>query len=352
MFESARDVILKARRKTIRDSEDPSNTPTPQRPPLVPGRNIAAASTSGTSSDVQFGSTKYLLYCSIGGAICCGLTHALIVPLDLVKCRLQVDPKKYKNLITGLKITVAEDGKLGMLKGWAPTLIGYSLQGTFKFGLYEYFKILYPSFLSEENAYLWRTTVYLMASASAELFADVFLAPFESIKVKIQTTPGFANTLMEAAPKMYAEEGWNAFYKSLPPLWMRQIPYTMMKFSSFEKTIELMYKKVVPKPKEECSKGQQLLVTFVSGYIAGLFCAVVSHPADTLVSKLNQHKNKSAMEVAKDIGFAGMWSGLGPRILMVGTLTALQWFIYDFVKVVMKIPRPPPPEMPDSLKKK
>lgn len=49
---------------------------------------------------------------------------------------------------------------------------------------------------------------------------------------------------------------------------------------------------------------------------------------------------------------AGMWKGLTPRIIMIGTLTALQWFIYDSVKVFFRLPRPPPPEMPESLKKK
>ena len=49
---------------------------------------------------------------------------------------------------------------------------------------------------------------------------------------------------------------------------------------------------------------------------------------------------------------SGLWKGLGPRILMIGTLTALQWFIYDSVKVFFRLPRPPPPEMPESLKKK
>jgi len=37
---------------------------------------------------------------------------------------------------------------------------------------------------------------------------------------------------------------------------------------------------------------------------------------------------------------------------MIGTLTALQWFIYDSVKVALGIPRPPPPAMPESLKAK
>lgn len=48
----------------------------------------------------------------------------------------------------------------------------------------------------------------------------------------------------------------------------------------------------------------------------------------------------------------GLWKGLGPRIIMIGTLTALQWFIYDSVKVFFRLPRPPPPEEPESLKQK
>ena len=62
------------------------------------------------------------------------------------------------------------------------------------------------------------------------------------------------------------------FYKGIVPLWGRQIPYTMMKFACFERTVEALYKFVVPKPRSECSKAEQLVVTFCAGYIgkAGL----------------------------------------------------------------------------------
>lgn len=319
---------------------------------FVPGRHIAAASVAVEGDSCEFGSPKYYALCGIGGILSCGLTHTLVVPLDLVKCRLQVDPGKYKSVLNGFKVTIAEEGTRALAKGWAPTFFGYSAQGLCKFGFYEYFKITYANILGEENAFLWRTSLYLAASASAEFFADIALSPMEAMKVKIQTTPGFANTLREAAPKMYREEGVTAFYKSLVPLWMRQIPYTMMKFACFERTVELIYKHVVPKPRSECTKSEQLVVTFAAGYIAGVFCAIVSHPADTVVSKLNQEKGATALDVAKKMGFAAMWKGLAPRIVMIGTLTALQWFIYDFVKVTLRIPRPPPPEMPESLKKK
>jgi solute carrier family 25 phosphate transporter 3 len=72
---------------------------------------------------------------------------------------------------------------------------------------------------------------------------------------------------------------------------------TMMKFACFEGTVEALYKHVVPVPKSECSKQTQLGVSFLAGYIAGVFCAIVSHPADNLVSFLNNKKGATVGQV-------------------------------------------------------
>merc|ERR1711937_985965 len=247
---------------------------------------------------------------------------------------------------------MGESGASGLFLGWAPTAIGYSMQGICKFGFYEFFKNVYSGIIGEENTYLYRTSLYLAASASAEFFADIALSPMESVKVRIQTSPigTFPTTLRAGPPKIYAAEGLNGFYKSLVPLWGRQIPYTMMKFACFERTVEAIYQYVVPKPRDQCSKGEQLIVTFAAGYIAGVFCAIVSHPADTIVSYMNKEAGSGVGDAARALGMKGMWAGLGPRIIMIGTLTALQWFIYDGVKVQLRLPRPPPPQMPESLK--
>jgi solute carrier family 25 phosphate transporter 3 len=127
-------------------------------------------------------------------------------------------------------------------------------------------------------------------------------------------------------------EGWAGMYKGIYPLWGRQIPYTIVKFVAFEKTVRALYANVFTAPRESYSKNQQLGVTFLAGYWAGIFCAIVSHPADTLVSIMNK-RGGTAGEIYKQIGFAGLWNGLGARIIMVGTLTGLQWWIYDTFKV-------------------
>lgn len=299
-----------------------------------------------------FASNQYFAICGLGGLLACGFTHLLVTPLDIVKCRLQVDQAKYRNVMTGFRVTIAEEGYRSLAKGWVPTLIGYSIQGYAKFGFYEVFKVKFANLVSEESAYIYRTPIYLASAATAEFIGDIGLSAFEAIKVKIQTAPGYANTMMEAIPKMYKEEGLYAFFKTLVPLCLRQVPYTTVKFVSFERTIELLYKHVVPKPRDQCSKPEQLVVTFSAGYIAGILCAVASHPPDVIVSQMNQQKDIPMATVIRRLGFGGMWSGLAPRIAMIGTIAALQLFIFDGFRVYMAVPRPPPAEMPESLKRK
>lgn len=62
---------------------------------------------------------------------------------------IQVDPAKYRNMFYALRLTATEEGVRALGRGWAPTLIGYSMQGLFKFGFYEVFKIFYANILGE-----------------------------------------------------------------------------------------------------------------------------------------------------------------------------------------------------------
>lgn len=121
MLESVRNNPFKAPLSVAQCEESGSDNQ------LVPTRNIQAAD-ANPGEACEFGSLHYFALCGVGGILSCGSTHTFVVPLDLVKCRLQVDQAKYKNLFHGFKITVAEEGARGLAKGWAPTLFGYSAQ--------------------------------------------------------------------------------------------------------------------------------------------------------------------------------------------------------------------------------
>lgn len=293
---------------------------------------------------IKLYSSKYYLYCTLGGVLACGPTHSAVTPLDLVKCRLQVDSTLYKSVFDGWKTIARTEGFGAVFTGIGATFVGYSFQGAGKYGLYEVFKKTYSDLVGPDNAYKYRTAIYLAGSASAEFFADIFLCPWEAIKVKTQTTiPPYATGVVDGFKKMYAAEGLGGMYKGLTPLWARQIPYTMCKFATFESVVEQIYK-LMPISKSECSLATQTGVSFLGGYIAGIFCAIVSHPADVMVSKVNAEKlpgettGAALGRIYKKIGFGGLWNGLPVRIVMIGTLTGLQWLIYDSFKVSVGFP--------------
>lgn len=104
----------------------------------------------------------------------------------------------------------------------------------------------------------------------------------------------------------------------------------MAKFVVYEKVAEAIYKRV---DKSNTSNGMQTLINLGSGLIAGFAAAIVSQPADTMLSKINKTKGlpgegttSRLIKIAKELGLRGSYTGIGARLFMVGTLTAVCTF--------------------------
>lgn len=110
----------------------------------------------------------------------------------------------------------------------------------------------------------------------------------------------------------------------------------MAKFVVFEKVNEAIYTVV---DKSATSDGMQTVYNLSSGLIAGFAAALVSQPADTMLSKINKSKGlpgegttSRLIKIAKELGLRGSYAGIGARLFMVGTLTAGQFAIYGDIK--------------------
>ncbi|MQM20701.1 hypothetical protein Taro_053727 [Colocasia esculenta] len=274
---------------------------------------------------------EYYAVCAVGGMLSAGTTHLAVTPLDVLKVNMQVNPMKYTSILSGLSTLVREQGPSALWRGWGGKLFGYGAQGGFKFGLYEYFKKVYSELLVGQN----RTFVYLLSSASAQVFADVALCPFEAVKVRVQTQPRFAKGLVDGFPKLYASEGFTGFYRGLFPLWGLSI----LMFSTFEHSVDILYHHVIQKRKEDCSRVQQLSITCMAGYISGAAGTVISNPADNIVSSLYNKKADNALQAVRSIGLINLFTrSLPVRFTLVGPLITLQWFFYDTIKVFTGLP--------------
>lgn len=101
----------------------------------------------------------------------------------------------------------------------------------------------------------------------------------------------------------------------------------MTKFVVYEKVSELIYKNFVDK--STASSTMNTTVNLGSGLMAGFAAAVISQPADTMLSKINKTQGlpgegitSRLIKIGKELGLRGSFSGIGARLFMVGTLVS------------------------------
>ncbi|EFR00969.1 mitochondrial phosphate carrier protein [Nannizzia gypsea CBS 118893] len=274
---------------------------------------------------------------SFAGAVCCSVTHGAFTPVDVVKTRIQLDPATYnRGMIGGFRQVIQNEGAGALLTGIGPTFAGYFLQGAFKFGGYEFFKKQSIDMLGLETARQNRGLVYSASAASAEFFASIALCPLEATRIRLVSQPTFATGLISGFGKILKTEGVGAFYSGFGPILLKQIPYTVTKFVAFEKVSETAFSFL---DKSKLSDAAQTGVNLGSGLMAGFAAAIVSQPADTMLSKINKTKGlpgegivSRLVKIAGELGLRGAFAGLPTRLFMVGGLTAGQFAIYGDIK--------------------
>lgn len=227
---------------------------------------------------------------------------------------------------------------MALTTGLGATAIGYFIQGWFKFGGVEFFKINAAQAMGEEKAWEQKTTIYIGSAACAEFIADIFLCPLEAVRIRSVSDPTWANGLVDGFNKMAATEGIGGFYAGFAPILAKQVPYTCAKFVVQGSVADRLYASMEKTP-DQVTPSLALGVSLLSGVIAGVAAAIISHPADTLLSKVNKKGAggdgpmvSRLMNIAKEIGFVKLCTvGLIPRCVMIGTLTAGQFGLFDTV---------------------
>ncbi|KAJ5161965.1 mitochondrial carrier domain-containing protein [Penicillium capsulatum] len=279
---------------------------------------------------------------AFAGAVCCAVTHGAATPLDVVKTRIQLDPATYnRGMVGGFRQVIQNEGAGALLTGFGPTAAGYFLQGAFKFGGYEFFKQQSINQLGYETAANNRTAVYLASAGTAEVMASIALCPLEATRIRLVSQPTFASGLVSGFAKIAKQEGLGGFYSGFGPILFKQVPYTMAKFVVFEKVSETIYRSL---DKDNMSAGAKTGVNLGSGLIAGLAAAIISQPADTMLSKINKTQGlpgegtvSRLVKIGKELGLRGSYSGIGARLFMVGSITAGQFAINGDVKRLLGV---------------
>jgi solute carrier family 25 phosphate transporter 3 len=267
-----------------------------------PSRVADASAAKDEARSRQRHRRNYFAGVSLAGATACSVTHCMVVPLDVVKTRMQMDAALSAAGIvpTAAAVFRGAQGNVFMrcaafFNGLPPTALGYFLQGATKFGGYELFK--QKAFVAvrerggEGAVHTWQLPVMLVSAAAAEMAATMLLAPLEVLKLRVQTDAASASRgALATFRHIVRHEGAGALYAGLAPIAMRQLPYTVTKLVAYElfvraTTAAARQVEGVLLPHSDGETLRPYAILF-AGLVAGAAAAVVSHPADLLLTRL------------------------------------------------------------------
>ena len=295
----------------------------------------------------------YFLY-GLSGGTGCALTHTVVVPLDVVKTRLQTNPDQYDGILDGATTIVKEEGLSALMLGLQATIAGYFWYGISVYPSYSFFKYAISTWLlSPDVAVANASLVALVAGAFSAVLASLGLTPLEAARIRTVAEPdiygpkGLTGTLAIIASEDEQLEDDGSFLKSLglatlyaglPSLMARQVIFGSVKFLSYERASEAIYSLW---PFLRDGGGTALAVSLVAGGLAGSLSSVVSQPADSVLTYVAKNSGEGGKQMGvlegsrvmvEEGGISSLFRGLGSRCLWAGSIIAGQFFLYDIFR--------------------
>lgn len=301
----------------------------------VPGAKLGVSTLISTIQNMDY---RYF----VAGGVCAATSHGITTPVDVVKTKMQADPKKYnKGVVSSALQIMKEDGPHVLLGGLGPTVVGYGIEGAMKFGVYEVMKPIVLQMMGGDLSNMG--IAYIIASVIAGSVASLILCPMESTRIRIVTDPAYADKgLLTGLPKLIAEEGLLSTFGGVYAMLAKQIPYTMAKQVSFDVIAKALYKLMERMGKNP--EDMKWVVSIDAAFIASILACIFSQPGDMVLTETYKSKtNKGVWGICKDIynekgGLPGFFTGTGARIIHVGLIITTQLVIYDIVKQSLGLP--------------
>ena len=279
---------------------------------------------------------------AVAGLLGCSATHAVLVPIDVVKTRQQTQAEP--DSIGSAAIRIYEnEGLSALFLGAAPTLAGYCYYGLTVYPGYEYFSRTLSTLVAPSQAIEFRAAIVLLSGALATLVACIGVCPAEALRIRVVADPQRfeGDNLFGMAARVSREEG-NVLYNGFRPLVVRQVIFGMVKFFFFDSLADAIFQSF---PSLEATAGSRLFVSFLAGLAAGTASSLVSQPADAVLSRVNARGGQYPVvqafsDILEEESFAGFYRGALARCAWSGLVISGQFAIYDVLKSLFAVAGP------------
>lgn len=238
-------------------------------------------------------------------------------PFDLVKVRLQTSTNP--SLPHCLKKIYHSGGIMGFYQGVTAPLLGVIPIFALYYGVY---KLSKDHLLAAQKLKTERATV-LAATLAAGITA-VVSCPAERLKILLQVAPSYQNTGLKGiwllSQMLYRSDGVRAFYRGLSVMLLREVPSSIIYFSSYEYIKCGLKSLAAPDEKERASPGS-IAPIIVAGGLAGMCSWLATAPLDTLKSIRQSEIPRSPLPIWTLVAL--IWRKEGMRGFYRGSVPAL-----------------------------
>lgn len=294
-----------------------------------------------------------LVRLALAGAICTATTRAVLNPLELSKTRAQAAASG------GARDDDAAHGAASPWLGVEATAAAGAALGTSSFGVYELLQRALPKlsnafFADPGFATAHELELSLASSFGAVLVAAALVAPLEAAKVRLMLSeepspPSLRSSLLAVATdgdELRPAKLWDGFY----PLLARELPFTTAKLLVYSSAQQALFQ-LLPAARERPLAS--LGVTIFCGALAGAAGALLSTPADAVVTELatGKHGSDWTKALAAITGAEGeaeaagpglaavprLFAGAAQRCLLFAVIITVQLLLFDFCRDKLQV---------------
>jgi len=216
----------------------------------------------------------------ISGGVAGIVGKTVIAPFDRIKILFQVTAKPFtfKDGWREAANIYKREGMRGLWRGNLISLIQVFPYTAIQFASFDFFHNIFADY---SHTYNQKHFYNFVAGSLAGMCATIATYPTEFIRTRMgmQRDKIIYNSLTDAVRKIYAKEGFLAFYRGIIPSFMGVIPYKGTGFLMFYLCKDKM-KQAFPK------LPQNRVFDFVFGALSGLVSQMVSYPFDTVRKKM------------------------------------------------------------------
>jgi solute carrier family 25 phosphate transporter 3 len=276
----------------------------------------------------------------VAGGLSAAASHGITTPIDVIKTRMQADENLRRASLTQAALSLWQrEGPTTLLEGLGPTVTGYGVEGSLKFGLYESMKPTFAQWLHSTDL----TIPYLLASVSAGAIASIVLCPMEQLRIRSVTDPTFGGL-----SDLISENGLLGLFRGLPSMLSKQVPYTYGKQVTYDEFASLLYS-MCEKSFGWNQSAIKFEVSVVAAFLASLAACILSHPGDVILTSTYKKSTSSgdssrgelvaiAQRLYAERGFGAFFAGLSARFVHVAVIVTSQLVLYDMVKQLLGLP--------------